>query len=208
MLYSMKESKLSVVETPSDFEKSFALCPCPIWNKVSSAWGGAHAVSLTLVEVRSSESRKSLRIIVLQGDYRVPWDCGKAFVWSSGVGANGWEVTKLFGLSSQGGRLQARPPPPLLPVGSACFWRVQPALSQALIIINQEEKQYDAVLLYLYKYICVYIYIYIKKICTLMPGFFRFREIKLGWKGLSKVDLFSHSLSYFFIVFLTQCGIR
>lgn len=99
-------------------------------------------------------------------------------------------MTKLFGLSSQGGRLQARPPPPLLPVGSACFWRVQPALSQALIIINQEEKQYDAVLLYLYKYICVYIYIYIKKICTLMPGFFRFREIKLGWKGLSKVDLF------------------
>lgn len=69
MLYSMKESKLSVVETPSDSKKSFALCPCPVWNDVSSARGEVHAVSLTLTEVWSSESRKSLRNIVLQEGY-------------------------------------------------------------------------------------------------------------------------------------------
>lgn len=35
----MKERELSVVEIPSDFKKSFALCPCPLWNEDSTAQG-------------------------------------------------------------------------------------------------------------------------------------------------------------------------
>lgn len=33
----MKESELSVVEIPSDFKRSFALCPCPLCNDASTA---------------------------------------------------------------------------------------------------------------------------------------------------------------------------
>lgn len=44
------------------------------------------------------------------------------------------------------------------------FWRVQPTLLQALIIINYEEKWEDALLLYLYEYVHVYLYTYKTKI--------------------------------------------
>lgn len=40
---------------------------------------------------------------------------------------------------------------------------------------------------------CIYIYIK-QKFCTLIPGFPRFRERKLCWNALSKMDFFSHSL--------------
>lgn len=38
-------------------------------------------------------------------------------------------------------------------------------------------------------YMCIYIHIK-QKFCTLIPGFSRFRESKLCWNGLSKMDLF------------------
>lgn len=47
---------------------------------------------------------------------------------------------------------------------STHFWRVQPTLLQALIIINYEEKWEDALLLYLYEYVNVYLYTYKTKI--------------------------------------------
>lgn len=47
VLHNMKERELSVVEIPSDSKKSFALCPCPLWNKDSTAQG-AHATSSDL----------------------------------------------------------------------------------------------------------------------------------------------------------------
>lgn len=39
VLHNMKKRELSVVEIPSVFKKSFALCPCPLWNEDSTAQG-------------------------------------------------------------------------------------------------------------------------------------------------------------------------
>lgn len=60
----MKESELSVVEIPSDFKRSFALCPCPLWNDASTAQA-ACATSPDLLgglrEQKTSEKLSPLR---------------------------------------------------------------------------------------------------------------------------------------------------
>lgn len=64
-------------------------------------------------------------------------------------------------------------------------------------------------LLYLYKYIRVYLYINIKKKSVPNTWIFQVHGKKTWLKGSQQNGhfFFSHSLSYFFIVFLIHCGI-
>lgn len=63
----MKERELSVVEIPSDFKKSFALHPCPLWNEDSTAQGACATspdVHRGLQEQKTSEKLGPLRKVL------------------------------------------------------------------------------------------------------------------------------------------------
>lgn len=95
--------------------------------------------------------------------------------------------------------------PASCPSCSVCFWGAQLTLSLALITVHSEEKQEDAVLLYLYKYIRVYLYINIKKKSVPNTWIFQVHGKKTWLKGsqqnghfffFSFPELFFYCFSY------------
>lgn len=101
------------------------------------------------------------------------------------------------------------------------FWRVQPTLLQALIIINYEEKWEDALLLYLYEYVHVYLYTYKTKILcpntwiSQVQGKKTFVEMVsakwtfflIPWFQRKRARFVVPDVNYFFILFLTHLGL-
>lgn len=52
-----------VVEIPSDFEESFALCPCLLWNEASTSQGECATSSDLLKSLRDQKNSEKLGLL-------------------------------------------------------------------------------------------------------------------------------------------------